>query len=420
MIRDDMYHDVKIKITRLLRWTQLFTKIDMVYLAKGSFWMISKQFFLSIVAFGMAIAFAKLIPKETYGFYKYAISIATMLAITTMSGINTALVRSVARGHEGSVISALYERIKWGLVGSGIAFGLVAYYGWQSNVMLAIIFVIIAVFLPFKSSFSVYQAYWQGKQRFDIFAKFTVFQEVLANVPMLITLFLNKNVLVIILVYFFSQTLASAFFFILTILQRKNHSHDMDMIPYGKHISLSGALFFIANNMTDLVIWHMLGPVSVAIFAFATRPPNELRRLFTEAFPIALPKFSQSSKEVIQQTLLKKIGNMYLLLIPCMSFYLFIAPWIFRVFFPEYQEAIYYSQLYSLSILFAPLSLMGTIFQGLGRTKEIYISSMLAPLLLIIALLILTPLYGLTGVVLAILCELFLQFTISLVLFKKM
>ena len=392
----------------------------MVYLAHGSFWMILRQVATSLIAFGMAIAFANLLPKETYGAYKYVLSTAILLAITTMSGINTSLTRSVAKGYEGSMMQALYSRVRWGVLGSLLALGIVLYYDIQGSTMLSMAFLIVMVFLPFKSSFSVYQSFWQGKQRFDFFSKLGIFQELLATIPLFIALFLTDDLFLIILVYFCAQTFASALLFFFTLHRRSNDEQDPEAISFGKHLSLSGMLFAIANNCTDIILWHLLGPVPVAVYAFATRPPQELRRVFTEAFPIALPKFAQRSKEEIQRTLLKKIAKLYLAIVPCVIGYILVAPFIFQLFFPAYLEAVRYSQIFSLTILFAPLSLFGIVFQALGRTREMYVISILSPILLIAALLIFVPLYGLMGAVIALLAEIAIQSIVVITLFKRM
>lgn len=407
-------------IVRLLRWSERYTKTDMVYLTKGSFWMIARQFALSFIAFGMAIAFANLLPQETYGAYKYVLSVAILLAITTLSGINTSLTRSVARGYEGSMLQALFTRIRWGILGSLFALLVVLYYEVQGNRSLSLAFLAVLLFLPLKSSFSVYHAYWQGKKRFDTFSKLGILQELLATVPFLTALALTDNLFTIVLVYFLAQTCASAFLFAYTLRRVANQNRDPETITLGKHISFSGVLFAIANNCTDIVLWHLLGPVPVAVYAFATRPPQELRRLFTESFPIALPKFSQSDVKKIKGTLLKKIARLYILLLPCVVAYILVAPFVYQWFFPAYLEAVRYSQVFSLSILFAPLSLFGIVFQAQGRTREMYLLSFLSPILLIVALLIFVPIFGLMGAVIALLSELVIQSAVALILFKRL
>lgn len=407
-------------VLRLLKRLEKYTKTDMVYLTKGSFWMMAKQVVLSLIAFGMAIAFANLIPVEVYGTYKYVLSTALLLSVTTMSGINTALTRSVAQGFERSIFPALTTRIKWGLLGCAFSMGVVLYYGLQGNRMLTLAFVLVALFLPLKSSFSVYQAYWQGKQRFDTFAKLSSLQEVFASGALLVVLFFSHDLFLLLLAYFLAQTLASAVLYFYTIRRLENRRVDQNVIPLGRHLSIMGIFFSLASNSLDIILWHFVGPASVAMFAFANRPPQELRRVFTEAFPIALPKFSQHAKEEIQRTLLPKIAKLYWVLIPSIFLYILVAPFVFRWLFPQYLEAVFYSQALSFMILFAPLSLFGTVFQALGRTRELYITSIASPIVLIPALVFGAWQYGLMGVIVAWYVVQTLGAGLVLYLFKRM
>lgn len=414
------FYALKQQITRSLRWSERYTKTDMVYLTRGSFWMVTRQVVISLISFGMAIAFANLIPKEVYGAYKYVLSTALLLAVVTMSGINTSLTRSVAKGYEGSILPALFTRIRWGLIGSIVAIGIVLYYGIQENMALAITFAVVAIFLPFKSSFSVYQAYWQGKERFDTVSKLGIFQEMLSSSTLVFVLFLTDDLFILILAYFCAQTLASAILFIYTLRHLGNQQTDSEIVPLGKHLSLMGVFSSLANNSLDIILWHFVGPASVAIFAFANRPPQEIRRIFTEAFPIALPRLSQRSKEEIQRTLLPKIAKLYWILIPSAVAYILIAPSVFRWLFPSYMNAVLYSQLLSLTILFAPVSLFGTVFQALGRTRELYITSIMSLVLLIPALIFSAWQYGLMGVIIAWYIVQSIGVILVLYLFKRM
>jgi O-antigen/teichoic acid export membrane protein len=411
---------LKQQIHSILGWSEKYTKTDMVYLAKGSFWMMTRQVMVSLIAFGMAIAFANLIPKETYGAYKYALSVSLLLATATLSGINTSLTRSVANGFDGSLIPALYARIKWGILGSAVGLSVVAYYGLQGNTTLVLVFAVVVVFLPFKSSFSVYQAYWQGKQQFDRFTKLSILQEVFSAGAILVTLFLTQDLFLLIFMYFCAQTAVSGVLYLYTLRRRTNDHVDGQMISYGKHVSMAGILFAISNNSLDIILWHFIGPTAVAIFAFANRPPQELRRVFTEAFPIALPKFSQSSKEEIKQTLPMKVVKLYLILIPSVILYILIAPSIFQLLFPQYLEAAFYSQVLSLSILFAPLSLFGIVFQALGRTRELYITSTFSTVVLIPALMLGAWLSGLIGLIIAWFIVQIIGACVVFYLFKRM
>ena len=89
---------MRILFSRLLRRTEKITKTDMVYLSKGSFWLLLNQGLGSLLGFITAVALANLLPKEEYGIYKYLLSIAALCSIATMPGFSSAVVQAVGAG----------------------------------------------------------------------------------------------------------------------------------------------------------------------------------------------------------------------------------------------------------------------------------------------------------------------------------
>jgi len=159
---------VKMYIHRLLRKSEKYFKTDMVYLARGSFWLGSGQITSSVVIFSLAIAFANLIPKETYGTYKYVLSITGLLTILTLRGMDSAVLQSVARNFEGVLIPALKTKIKWGILSAVSGIGIAIYYYINGNNTLAISFLIASGFSPFMDSFGIYNALLNGKKLFHL------------------------------------------------------------------------------------------------------------------------------------------------------------------------------------------------------------------------------------------------------------
>ena len=104
------------KIYKILRYSEKYTKTDMVYLAKGEFWLVSGQIISSAATFLLAIAFANLLPKETYGIYKYVLSIFGLLAISTLRGVEAALSQAVAKNYDGDFLVILKTKMKYGTV----------------------------------------------------------------------------------------------------------------------------------------------------------------------------------------------------------------------------------------------------------------------------------------------------------------
>src|SRR3990167_8528791 len=108
-----MYKSGRNALYNFLRWTETYTKTDMLYLTKGSFWLLSGQGIGMVVSLVLAIAFANLIDPESYGNYKYVLSLAGIIGAFSLSELGTAVLRAIARGHEGTLQHAYHLSILW-------------------------------------------------------------------------------------------------------------------------------------------------------------------------------------------------------------------------------------------------------------------------------------------------------------------
>ena len=85
-------------IERGLLWSEKYIKTDMVYLARSGFWLLFGQGTTLLSVLALSIVFANFLPKETYGTYKYILSLTGIFSIFTLPGMTTALIRATARG----------------------------------------------------------------------------------------------------------------------------------------------------------------------------------------------------------------------------------------------------------------------------------------------------------------------------------
>ena len=397
-----MIKELKQKIYNLLRWSEKYTKTDMVYLTKGGSWLTLGNIVSSASSFLLAIAFANLLPKETYGIYKYILSIAGILAIPTLSGMGTAITQAVARGYEGSFLPALKTKIRWGLLGGLASLALAGYYYFNDNTTLTISFLITAVFLPFMNSFGTYNALLQGRKLFGISTKYGIISQIIAIAILIATLFFTKNLFLIILAYFASWTILRFIFLKITLKNfPPNLNQDPQTLSYGKHLSLINVLNAIAGQLDKILLFHFLGSAPLAIYSFAIAPPEQIKGLLKSIQPLALPKFAQKDKEEIKKTIFKKTGKFFLILIPVTAFYIIIAPFLYKIFFPQYLDSIFYSQIFAISLLTAIATLPVAALQSQMAKKQLYQWNIYGSLLQILLLFVFVWSYGLWGVILA-------------------
>ncbi|HEY4510903.1 MAG TPA: oligosaccharide flippase family protein, partial [Candidatus Paceibacterota bacterium] len=98
-----------------LRGTEKYAKTDMLYLAKGGFWITLGQGISTIAGLALAVGFANLISKEVYGTYSFILSLAGVISVLTLTGTRTAMTQAVARGFEGTLRASFWMSIRWSI-----------------------------------------------------------------------------------------------------------------------------------------------------------------------------------------------------------------------------------------------------------------------------------------------------------------
>ena len=108
---------------RALRWSEKYTKTDMVYLAQAGLWTNLNFVMVSVLALFLSILFANVLPRETFGMYQYLLSLSALLTALTLAGMNGAVSQSVARGYEGDLKAAVRIHLWWNIAPTTIEIG---------------------------------------------------------------------------------------------------------------------------------------------------------------------------------------------------------------------------------------------------------------------------------------------------------
>ena len=320
-----MIKKTKKKIYNLLRWSQKYTKTDMVYLAKGSFWLNIGQGISSFAGLTLAIAFANLLPPETYGTYKFVISFIGILSIPSLNGIDTALIRAVAQGNEGTFYPALKIKLKWGTLGAIGALIISSYYFYNDNNTLAVAFLIITPFIPLFNTLSIWIQYLNGKKDFKTLGKYRGLYSIITISIIISIIFLTKNIFYILFLYFISSIIIKLIFLKKTIKKYPpNEICDKESITYGKHLSLMNVMGTISTQIDKIFIFHYLGPVQLAIYVFSLRPVEEINNMLGNFSQLSLPKLSQRNIVELKKSIPKKMFKIFIMLVILITIYIII------------------------------------------------------------------------------------------------
>lgn len=395
-----MLKKLKNKLYNLLRWSEKYTKTDMVYLFTSGFWLTFGQIIATSAALILSIAFANLLPKENYGNYRYILSLFNIFIIFSLSGTNTSIIQAVARGFEGSFWKIFKAKITWSLLGSLVSLIMAVYYWWQNNHLISLALIIIAIFLPWFESSALYQSLLHGRKNFRSATTFSNWTSLISLAIMLIALWLTDNILLILISYLSGQIFSQLFFTWLSIKKQPlNQKSEDQALKFGMHLSLMEVLKIIAGQFDKILIFHYLGASQLALYAFIIAPISQSKSFILNLKSLALPKLSQANTQKLTKHFPGKIKRLELLVFVLIVIYVLLSPWLFKIFFPRYLEAVPYSQIYALTLIFLPRSLLSTLMIAKLKQKELYGIRLIAPIWRIIVLFIALKYWGLWGMI---------------------
>jgi O-antigen/teichoic acid export membrane protein len=383
------------------RWSEKYLKTDTIYLAKGGFWLAIGQGVAMASGLALSLAFANLFPKEAFGNYKFIIAVTGVLGVFTLTETGTAIARAVAHGFGGSFTKGVRTSLIWstGVLIGGLGLG--AYYFLNENYILSISFVMAGIFIPITTAASLYGAFLLGKKDFRRITLYGAVRNIFPAASLIVTLFLTDSLLIIMLVYFASAALVSVFLYYRTRQKYKNENneHDPALTSYSKHLSFMEFIGLIANHIDKILIFHYLGAAPLAIYAFAIAPVEQLQGGKKILSSLILPKISERSFEELQESGPRKALLLTMYALALAGIYILIAPYFYKYLYPQYIDAVLYSQVYALTLL----AVSGTIFDSTliahKKTRELYTQRTVLPILKIVLFFTLLPSFGIMGLV---------------------
>lgn len=394
---------------------------DLRYLGSNSFWLSAGQGASAFASFGLALILANLLSPSTYGTYKYALSVFGLLSVFTLSGMNTAVMVAVARGADGAFWPAFKTKVRWGLLAGLGSAAVAVYYLLRGANELGAAFLVGAALLPIMDSLTIYGSIFAGRAKFKASTWYGVATQAFIVACLAVAAVAGAGVLGLAVTYLAATTASRAICLVATLRREPlaPGKPDEETVRYGKHLSVSGLIGSLVGQADSLIVYHFLGPAALAIFALALAPVAPLKTLLKSVLNLAFPKFSQHSWEELRGSLLRKALRAVLLVLPGVAAVVVVLPYLYQLFFPQYLASAPYAQAYALTLLLFPEKLIGVALTAHGAQREIYIMNTTNALVRVSLFLVLVPLWGLWGAMVATVGQYLVALTLSLSLFIR-
>ncbi|MBP6942650.1 MAG: oligosaccharide flippase family protein [Candidatus Buchananbacteria bacterium] len=383
-----LFKSAPLKIHQLLRWSERYTKTDMVYLFKGGSWLLSGNALLIIIAFALSVAYANWLSPETYGTYRYILSVASLLALTSLPGMKSAVSRAIALEQVSTLRQGFKARVRWSLLGTAMGLAIAGYYAYQDNFVLSIGIALVSLLFPLAEALDLYQSFFLGKKLFHrqaiANATTAIFQAVVICAILLIQ---PNNVWYLLIGFFGSEIIIHGFWWWRIKALTASNASNAETIAYGKHLTVITTLNSALLYIDRLLVFQFIGAAQLASFVVATAPTEQLRGLVRNIQTMAMPKFTQQTA-IDRQSLWYKILLFGLAIAGGTAIYILLAPMLFTFLFPQYLSGIGYSRLFALSLPAISVSgFVASILEARAHRRALYhynvISNVISIILLI-------------------------------------
>lgn len=392
----------------LLRWSERFTGTDMVYLVHGGFWLSLAQVAASLSSFVLTMILANLLAPEILGEYRFLIAGFTLIAILALPGMRTALRESTPKGYNGNLTLAFNAMFKWGLLAGLVAFATAGYYMLQGNVTLAIGFLVVALALPFNNAATGYLEYLTARKYIRLTTLYTAINRLIVLVVTAAIAFLfPKYIWAVLAAFLFGSILPNLWFHFKTVrhLTKPEDTTDPGIVTYAGHITAMTALGLVAGQLDKIFVWNFIGAEALAFLYIAYTVPLAMSQYLIIVPTLAFAKFGEKDPRLIRQTLMPKLLKYLAVIASVSGLYILIAPLLFQWVFPQYTDAIPYSQVLALVPLASAFLPIKTYLTSIKATRDLYILSVVPPAVRILVALVMIAPFGIWGAVYSLLAE---------------
>lgn len=412
-LRNKAYH--------LLRGSEKYLQADMVYIAKEGFWVTFGQITSSALSLALIIAFANLLPKETYGTYRYILSIAGVLNILTLTGMNSAVSRAVAAGKEEALRSSVRYQIKWNALMLAAFWILGIYYYTNGNLIFAYAFLVLGAFVPLTLAFNTYGAFLEGKKNFKLASIASIVSTILYTLGSFTAIVFFGEVVWLIAAYAITTFISTSLFYLYTLNEfRPRDGEALDTLRYGRELTFINFIAPLATHLDKIVLAHFWGATALAIYAMAMAVPERATSLIKGWLGIGSPNFANKTIKELNALFNKRIAQGLSIGTLATIGYVLLAPYLFKYLLPQYLDAIFYSQILSISFIFAiPNRYISLLFVSQKLSKHILANNLIQSFAKISMFVALGIWGGVFGLIIANVANNFIGMLINIAVWKK-
>lgn len=315
-------------------------------LAKNLSYVFALRFAQHIISFITFFTIIHQAPKETIGEYHFVISVISLISITSLPGIRTALMQSFARKNYNFFRIATRTCTLGAAIGSLILLSLAAYYYARGEIFMAISFAIASALNPLSQGLLTWKSSHSGQENFRKITIVDAVGTLASSAFMMISVFFYTNShLILVLI---ALAIPAAQNLLLCSIEYRKHASEngdfSDIKEYGLKTSFYKLLPTLAQEIDRISIYNFISPADLAIFNVASKIPNAIKGATQDVGNVLMPRFARMPNYSKKLNLYIFLFSGFTLILTAL-FTIYIFPTLFYIVAPQnYHSSLIYGQ----------------------------------------------------------------------------
>ncbi len=381
-------------------------RIDAHYFARSSGFVVLGQ--LMNVAKGVVSGYliSRLFPAELYGEYRFVLSIVGAIGVLTLSGMQPAISRSVARDTQNAPLRwTIRTYSMFLLLGTAVILGAIALLPYWNRENLWTLFLLSAVlFVPINAGTAFFGGIVIGRGQFGISLRANVISGLLVIVSVLLMLWLRPSALLLLALTAGIPPVVYLWELRKQIREYPSASSSKEILVYAAKITLGDVPMTLSWYLDGLLISMFFGLKELALFSVALMIPEEAKGFLKDFVPISFSRQAagRDTPERRRQLVLAVVWMTVVFAVGIAAFML-ISPWIMPLLFPLYDPVrmVSLSNAAAVTLITFPCGLFSQQLEARGKAREVLIGQWASAAVFVTCLLTLIPTMGLMGAIVA-------------------
>lgn len=346
---------------------------------------------------------ARLFPRTLYGEYQWILAVIGTLSSLGIPEIYKASARAIARGESGALLEVAWRQFLICIVGSAALLLMIPvlpyfHYEGMSHLLLA-----AAVLFPCSQvAGMLFSGITLGTGNFVLALKANIVSSTLLVISTLCILAYQPSPLLMLIATIGIPIIVNIAFARAHLPKHASKKGAKAIVQYGLELTLLNLPITLSWKLDYFLISANFGLNQLAVFSVALLIPEQLKVWVGELLSVTFQSQARGEdSRARRRKLLKFVGILTLLFGMGIVAYIAITPYVFRLLFPNYLDAIFLSQIAAAILITVPSSLLMQYLEAQAMVSALRWIRWIAAGVYCSSLLLLVPHFGLIGALLS-------------------